>query len=281
MPAYPLPPVVLTFAAADPSGGAGLQADLLTLSSMGCHALSVVTALTVQDTAGVDAIAPVDAEWVADQARLLLEDMTVQSFKVGYAATVENIAAIAEIVSDYPDVPLILDPVLLSARAEESAVDDLVAALRDLLVPQATVVTCSAADLRRLMQEDPDEPEEGSIDDCAARLAQLGAEFVLVTGTHQNTPEIVNTLYGAQGIVRQDKWERLPGRFHGAGCTLSAAIAATLANGLELAEAIRDAQEYTWQTLAAGFRPGMGRVLPDRFFWAREGDDEPAAAPDA
>jgi hydroxymethylpyrimidine/phosphomethylpyrimidine kinase len=280
MPAYPLPPVVLTFAAADPSGGGGLQADLLTLSSMGCHALSVVTALTVQDTAEVDAVAPVDAEWVADQARLLLEDMTVQAFKVGYAATVENIAAIAEIVSDYPDIPLILDPVLLSARADESNVDELVAALRDLLVPQATVVTTSAADLRRLVQEDADEPEEGTIDDCAARLVQLGAEFVLVTGTHQNTPEVINTLYGAEGVVHQDKWERLPGRFHGAGCTLSAAIAAALANGVEFAEAIRDAQEYTWQTLAAGFRPGMGRVLPDRFFWAREGDDEPAP-PDA
>ena len=272
MPAYPPPPVVLTFAAADPSG---LQADLLTLSSMGVHALSVVTAITVQDTAGVDAVSPVDAEWVADQARLLLEDMTVQAFKVGYGGSIENIAAIAEIVSDYPDVPLILDPVMLSPRSEESGGEDLVAALRDLLVPQSTVVTPSGLEVRRLAQEDADEPDDASAEECAARLIQLGAEYVLVTGTHENTPQVVNTLYGAQGVVRQDKWDRLPGRFHGAGCTLASAIAAALANGLDLAEAVHDAQEYTWQTLAAGFRPGMGRLLPDRFFWAREADEEP------
>lgn len=280
MPAF-APPIVLTFAAADPSGGAGLQADLLTLSSMGCHALSVITALSVQDTAGVDAVLPVDAEWVADQARMLLEDMTVQAFKVGYVGSIENIAAIAEIVSDYPDVPLILDPVLLAGRSDEAATDDLVAALRDLLVPQSTIVTPSGIEARRLAQEDADEPDERTAEQAAARLIELGAEFVLVTGTHDNTPKVVNTLYGAGGVVRRDAWERLPGRFHGAGCTLAAAIAATLANGLDLPEAVHDAQEYTWQTLAAGFRPGMGRLLPDRFFWAREADEEPPAAPAA
>jgi len=280
MSAYPSPPVVLTFAAADPSGGAGLQADLLTLSSMGCHALSVVTAITVQDTAGVEAALAMEAEWVADQARMLLEDMTVQAFKVGYCGSIENIAAIAEIVSDYPDVPLILDPVLL-AGGDDIPVDELVAGLRDLLVPQSTIVTPSGIEVRRLAQEDADEPEDGSTEECAAKLIQLGAEYVLVTGTHVNTPQVVNTLYGAQGVVREDKWDRLPGQFHGAGCTLASAIAAALANGLDLAEAVRDAQEYTWQTLAAGFRPGMGRLLPDRFFWAREGDEEPPAPAEA
>jgi hydroxymethylpyrimidine/phosphomethylpyrimidine kinase len=279
MPAFP-PPIVLTFAAADPSGGAGLQADLLTLSSMGCHVLSVVTAITVQDTAGVDGVMAIDAEWVADQARLLLEDMTVQAFKVGYAGSVENVAAIAEIVSDYPDVPLILDPVLLATRSDASPDDDLAAALRDLLVPQATVVTPNGVEVRRLAQEDADELEDASAEDCAGRLIQMGAEFVLLTGTHANTPKVINILYGADGIIRQDAWERLPGRYHGAGCTLASAIAATLANGLDLAEAVHDAQEYTWQTLAAGFRPGMGRVLPDRFFWARESDEDPPAPAD-
>ena len=105
------PPVVLTFAPSDPSGGGGLQADLLTLASMGCHPLSVVTALTVQDTTGVEGVLPMEAEWVADQARCLLEDMPVDAFKIGALASVENIAAVAEILSDYPDVPLILDPV--------------------------------------------------------------------------------------------------------------------------------------------------------------------------
>src|SRR6267142_2690924 len=108
---------------------------------------------------------------------------------------------------------------------------------------------------------------------AAEKLLGLGCEYVLITGTHENTPQVVNTLYGPEGVVRSDSWERLPGSYHGSGCTLAAAIAATLANGLELPEAVREAQEYTWQTLNAGFRPGMGQYIPDRFFWAREMDE--------
>ena len=121
------PPIVLTFAASDPSGGAGMQADILTLASMGCHPLSVITAITVQDTLGVEGVQAIDADWVADQARCLLEDMPVDAFKIGVLGSVENIAAIAEIVSDYPDVPLILDPVLASGRGDELASDEMTA----------------------------------------------------------------------------------------------------------------------------------------------------------
>ncbi len=111
--------------------------------------------------------------------------------------------------------------------------------------------------------------------ECARRLIVAGSEFVLITGTHENTEQVTNTLYGSHGMVRSDKWERLPGSYHGSGCTLASAIAATLANGLDVPEAVREAQEYTWQALNAGFRPGMGQHIPDRFFWAREtGDDE-------
>src|SRR5512145_1409483 len=134
------PPVVLTFAASDPSGGAGLQADLLTLASMGCHPLSVVTALTVQDTLGVEGVLAIDADWVTDQARCLLEDMPVDAIKIGVLGSVENITAIAEIVSDYPDVPLVLDPVLASGRGDELASENVIAAMRELLLPQTTVL---------------------------------------------------------------------------------------------------------------------------------------------
>src|SRR5262245_61223033 len=122
-PAFP--PIVLAFAASDPSGGAGLQADLLTLASMGCHPLSVVTALTVQDTAGVEGVLAIDADWVADQARCLLEDMPIDAIKIGVLGSVENIAAIAEIAADYPDVPLVFDPVLASGRGDELASDEM------------------------------------------------------------------------------------------------------------------------------------------------------------
>src|SRR5690606_22266684 len=135
-----LPPIVLTFAASDPSGGAGIQADLLTLSSMGCHALSVLTAITVQDTAGVEDVQAIDSDWVSDQARLILEDMAVSAFKIGMLGSVENIATIAEILSDYPDIPVVLDPVLASGRGDELANEDLIEAMCELLIPHATIV---------------------------------------------------------------------------------------------------------------------------------------------
>ncbi|MFO1281224.1 MAG: hydroxymethylpyrimidine/phosphomethylpyrimidine kinase [Burkholderiales bacterium] len=263
------PPVVLVFAASDPSGGAGLQADLLTLASTGCHPLSVVTAVTVQDTSGVEAVQAIEAEWVADQARALLEDMPVDAFKLGALGSVENIAAIAEILSDYPDVPLILDPVVKPMRGAEHSADAMVQALRDLLLPQTTIATPNGHELKLLAGQDDDEPELSPAD-CAARLIEAGCEFVLATGTHDGVREIVNTLYGKAGVVRTDAWARLQGPFHGAGCTLASAIAAMLANGLELTDAVREAQDYTWNALRKAYRPGMGRFLPDRLFWARE-----------
>jgi hydroxymethylpyrimidine/phosphomethylpyrimidine kinase len=275
MPSSSLPPIVLVFAASDPTGGAGIQADLLTLSSMGCHALSVLTAITVQDTAGVEDVQAIDSDWVVDQARLVLEDMPVAAFKIGLVGSVENIAAIAEVVSDYPDIPLILDPVLASGRGDELATEDMVLAMRELLLPQTTILTPNSVEARRLAQEDVDDEEEPDLARCARKLLDLGSEFVLITGTHENTPKVINTLYGPDGVVRSDSWERLAGTYHGSGCTLASAIAATLANGLELPDAVREAQEYTWQTLNAAFRPGMGQHIPDRFFWAREMDDRP------
>jgi len=265
-----LPPIVLVFAATDPSGGAGLQADVMTLSSMGCHPLSVVTAVTIQDTMGVDDVLPIDAEWVSDQARCVLEDMPVAAFKIGLLGSLEQVAAIAEVVSDYPEVPLVLDPVLASGRGDELVTEEMVGALRELLVPQTTILTPNSLEARRLAAEEGEEAENLELAECARRIVKSGCEYVLVTGTHENTAQVVNTLFGQNGEVRSDSWQRLPGVYHGSGCTLASAIAATIANGLEVSDAVKDAQEYTWQTLKAGFRPGMGQHIPDRLFWARE-----------
>jgi len=265
-------PAVLTFAASDPTSGAGLQADLLALASMGCYPLSIVTAITVQDTAGVEAFFPLDPDWVADQARCILEDMPVAAFKMGMLGSTEIVAMVAEIVSDYPDVPLVLDPVLSSGRGDEFAGDDMVSAIRDLLVPQSTVVTPNIPELRRLAGDD----EDANLAECAQRLLDTGCEYVLVTGTHDSTPEVINTLYHRGGVLRTDKWPRLPGSYHGSGCTLAAALAANLARGLDIGDAVYEAQDYTWQALAHAFRPGMGQHLPDRLFWARasNGDND-------
>lgn len=269
-------PIVLVFAATDPSGGAGIQADILTLSSMGCHPLSVITAVTIQDTMGVEDVLPIDAEWVADQARCVLEDVPVAVFKVGLLGSVEAIAAIAEVVSDYPDIPLVLDPVLASGRGDELASEDMISAMRELLIPQTTLITPNSLEARRLAQDDSNENDDPDLNECARRLLNLGCEFVLVTGTHENTVQVVNTLHDQQGVVRTDSWQRLPGIFHGSGCTLASAVAATIANGLGVPEAVRDAQEYTWQTLKFAYRTGMGQLIPDRLFWAREEEPEDA-----
>jgi hydroxymethylpyrimidine/phosphomethylpyrimidine kinase len=268
-------PCVLTFAAMDPTGGAGIIADALACASIGCHPLAVVTAVTIQDTAGVEDYFPMDAEWIADQARCVLEDMPVAVFKIGMLGSVEAVAAVAEVVSDYPDTPLVLDPVLSSGRGDALSSEDMVAAIRTMLLPQTTIVTPNSLEARILAFDEAMDADDPDLAECARRLLEMGCEYVLITGTHENTPEVVNTLYGPLGSVQSLSWPRLPGSYHGSGCTLAAAIAATLAQGLEVAEAAREAQEYTMETLKAAFRPGMGQHIPDRLCWAR--DDRPDA----
>ena len=265
----------MTFAATDPSSGAGLQADILTLASIGCHPLSVVTALTVQDTLGVDNVMVFDADWVNEQARTILEDMQVSAFKLGMLGSVENIAVIAEIMADYPNTPLLIDPILSSGRGDELANDEMQAAMMDLLFPQATLITPNSLEARRLaFSDESEEIENTSVDESAQRLIDMGCEYVLITGTHERTQDVVNTLYGENGLIRAYTWERLPGSYHGSGCTLTSAIAACIAHGLTMEEAVAEAQEYTWQTLKNAFRPGMGQNIPDRMFWARDEEDD-------
>ncbi|MDR4518021.1 MAG: hydroxymethylpyrimidine/phosphomethylpyrimidine kinase [Nitrosomonas sp.] len=265
------PPNVLSFAANDPSGGAGIQADLLTIASMGCHPLSVITAITVQDTAGVEDILPLDSEWVENQARTLLEDMPIHAFKLGLLGSVEIIAAIAEIVSDYPEIPLIMDPVLASGRGDELATEDMIDAMRNLLLPQVTLLTPNSLEARRLALFDDDSedcPDNPSLDECAYRLLDMGCEYVLITGTHENTTLVTNALYSTEGQIRSDEWKRLPHSYHGSGCTLASAIAASMANGQTVKDSVYSGQVYTWRTLDSSFRPGMGQHIPNRLFWA-------------
>lgn len=273
------PPLVLVFAASDPSSGAGIQADLLTLASLGCHPLTAITALTVQDTVGVDSMHAIDADLLERQARTLLEDMPVSAFKIGLLGSTENVVRVAEIVSDYPDIPLVFDPVLASGRGDALSDDEMVSAMRELLLPQTTVLTPNTPEARRLAENDEDE-DEPPAELCARRLIELGCQYVLITGTHENTPQVVNSLFGEGGTLRRDRWERLPGSYHGSGCTLASALAACLANGGSIEEAARDAQEYTWHTLANGFRAGMGQFIPDRLFWARQEAAEKAGESD-
>lgn len=273
-------PLILTFGAADPIGAIGIQADLASFAAMGCHGLSVITSILISDTARIEDIQVIDADWVADQARVVLEDMPVAAFKVGAVGSIENVSVIAEIVSDYPDIPLILDPFLTAMPDQGPDSEDMLVAIRELLIPQTTLFLTSAVELSRLA-ETWREPSTGStlaID--AMRVIDMGCEYLFVTGTPGQAHEVTNTLFDESGMVRNDTWQRLPGSFSGAGSTLSATIAAMLANGVDVPEAVFEAQEFTHATLANAHRLGMGKLTPDRYFWARESRAESDSTPD-
>src|SRR6266404_7882060 len=253
------PPLVLTFAATDPTSGAGLQADLLTLAALGCHPLSVVTALTAQDTSGVARVLAMEPGWITEQATRVLDDMAVAAFKAGVLGSAANVRAVSEIVAAHADVPFVVDPVLASGRGDRLADEDAIEALRESILPRTTVLTPNSIEARRLAGE-------RDLAACARALADHGCEYVLITGTHEAGSEVVNTLFDEGGMVREDRWPRLPHDYHGSGCTLASAIAAYLARGLEPAQAVGEAQRFTWHTLAAAFAAGGGQLLPNRFY---------------
>jgi hydroxymethylpyrimidine/phosphomethylpyrimidine kinase len=268
------PPLILTFGATDPVGAFGIQADLASFAAMGCHGLSVVTSILISDTARIEDMQVVDADWVADQARVVLEDMPVAAFKVGAVGSIENVSVIAEIVSDYPDVPLILDPYLTAMPDQGSDSEDMLIAIRELLIPQTTVFLTSAVELSRLAETWREASTEDTMAVDAMRIIDMGCEYLFVTGTPGDVHDVTNALFDESGMVRQDTWQRLPGSFSGAGSTLSATIAAMLANGVDVPEAVFEAQEFTHAALVNAHRLGMGKITPDRYFWAREPDDD-------
>jgi hydroxymethylpyrimidine/phosphomethylpyrimidine kinase len=263
-------PVVMTLSGNDPTGGAGIQADIEALASMGCHAAPVITALTIQDTSNVYRFDPIDPSVIIEQARAVLEDIPVATFKIGMIGSVENVECIHSILIDYPDIPVVLDPVLTAGGGGSLADPDVVDAIISMLIPQTTVLTPNSKEARIFAAQ------ADSLDACAQELLDMGCEFVLITGTHENTPTVENRLYAEHRRLETFIWERLPGSYHGSGCTLASTIAGLLAQGLEPFTAILEAQEYTWETLKNGYRIGMGQHLPNRLFWARneDGDNE-------
>jgi hydroxymethylpyrimidine/phosphomethylpyrimidine kinase len=252
----------------DPVGALGIQADLAAFAAHGCHALSVATGILVADSARVEDMQEIDTDWVVDQARVLLEDMPVAGFKVGALASVEQASAIAEIVSDYPDAPLILDP-FLSALPDSGLLDeDMVSAIRQILVPQATLLMLSQVELARMAETWREPTTDETIDEDVAELTGSGCEYVLVTGTRGSSGAPSNTLFDAEGVLAHIEWQHLPGSFVGAGSTLSAALTALMAREVEAEEALRLAQEYTTGALQHAQRFGMGKLVPNKFFRA-------------
>jgi hydroxymethylpyrimidine/phosphomethylpyrimidine kinase len=266
------PACVMTFNANDPSGAGGLTADIAAITSAGAHALAVVTGAYVRDTTEIFDHFAFDEEAVGDQARSALEDMPVTAIKVGFVGSPENISTIAEIASDYADVPLIAYMPSLSWW-DESEIDSYLDAFRELMLPQTTVLVGNHSSLWRWLLPDWPGERNPSARDIAKAAADLGVPYTLVTGIPLPEQFIENVLATPQAVLYSEKFERFEAVFSGAGETLSAALCALLANGHDLQAATAEALTYLDHSLEAGFHPGMGHIVPDRLFWAQSDDE--------
>ena len=264
---------VLVFNASDPSGSSGISADVLAIASVGAHALPVLTGAYARDSAQIFDFFPLDEEAVGDQARAVLEDIPPQVIKVGFAGSAENISIIAELTADYDGVPVVAYMPNLSWWEDEQ-IDQYLDAFRELLLPQTSILVGHHSTLRRWLLPDWSSEKNPGPRDIAKAAAELGVPYTLVTGITANDQHIDNVLATPETVVGHEKFERIEAVFSGAGETLSAALAALIATGLDLSVAASEALHYLDRCLDEGFRPGMGHVIPDRLFWALPESDE-------
>ena len=278
------PACVMSFNASDPSGAGGLAGDIATISAMGAHALPIVTSIVMRDTADIFDHHDIDDEIVVEQARTILEDVTISGWKVGFLGNAENISAVAEVLSDYADIPLVAYMPGLS-WLEEDQQQPYLDAFRELILPATEVLVGSHKTLQDFLLPDWDSERPPSARELAVAAGEHGTRYVLVTGVmlaSKGTEQYIdNVLASPQGALTGEKFERFDAGFVGAGDTLAAALAALLAAGSELQAAVGEALSFLDQSLDAGFRPGMGSIVPDRFFWAlppaEDGEAEPGA----
>ena len=253
-------PVVLSFSGHDPSGGAGIQADIETLISHQCHACSVITALTEQDSSNVKKLIPQQAQDVIDQANTILNDFEVKAIKIGLIGHHETASAIHSILIQHPHIPVILDPVLAAGGGTSVSNQQLINCIVEQLLPCTTILTPNSEEARTLSQQE-------DLPLCGQTLIDKGCDYVLITGTHEQSTSVNNQLFQSNDKTETFSWDRLAEEYHGSGCTLASAIAALIAQGLDPFTAISEAQDYTWNALAAAYHPGKGQHLPNRLFW--------------
>ena len=276
-------PCVLSFNASDPTGACGSSSDALVIGSIGAHALPVVTGVYVRDTRETLGHTVIDDTTVAEQAHAVAEDIPILTIKVGFLGSAEVVAAVAAFASDYASVPLIAYMPDLSWWSEQE-IDDYLDAFRELLLPQTAVLVGNNATLRHWLLPESTTDRHARAADLARAAAEYGVSYVVVTGVPMAGDQLGNVLASPQAELHSQSFERIDAGFLGAGDILSAALAALLATGSDLTEAVGEALLYLDQALDHGFRPGMGRAVADRLFWASaEADDDgadDAASPD-
>lgn len=257
-PEVPSRPVIVCLSGNDPSGGAGLSADITAVQAQGCHACPIPTAITVQDTSDVRAIHALDPDLIERQLRLMLADTHVAAIKIGICGSAENARRIAALLAEVPGIPVITDPVVRASGGFELSRQGLLEAMREQLLPASTVLIPNQSELMALA------PAAKDPHDAAESLIASGCEWVLVTAGDAGEDPVTNLLLGADGTRLVSSWPRLDAQFHGSGCTLAASLAAQIGLGLEIPAAVDAAQAYTWNALEQAFRVGAGRLIPAR-----------------
>jgi hydroxymethylpyrimidine/phosphomethylpyrimidine kinase len=244
-------PAALTIAGSDSSGGAGIQADLKTFTAFGVYGASVLTALTAQNTRGVQAVHAVPPDFVTAQIRSVVDDLAVKAIKIGMLATSEIIAAVAAELAKSPDIPLVLDPVMVATSGDPLIADAAVDTLKSVLIPRATLITPNLLEAARLLGSTIANDEVAATRQLDA-LAKFGAEAVLLKGGHGTGAEAIDLLWLGGRVTRLVSPRLATRHTHGTGCTLSAAIAALLASGHDLAVAVTRAKTFVHRAIAAG-----------------------------
>lgn len=267
------PACVLVFNANDPSGAGGLAGDISAIASVGAHALPVVTGAYVRDTAEIVDHHAMGEDAVREQARTILEDVSAQVIKIGFCGSAENLSAIAEITSDYADVPVIAYMPDLSWWSEVQ-IDLYLDAFRELVLPQTTVLAGNHSTLWRWLLPDWSSDKNPTPRDIARAANEMGVPYTLVTGIIAPEQQIENVLASPQAVLYSECFEHFEATFAGAGDTLSAALAALLASGNDLADSVKESLGYLDRCLEGGFRPGMGHIVPDRLFWAQPDEED-------
>lgn len=252
-------PVILVMAGHDPSGGAGIQADIEAIVRNGCHAASIITALTIQNTSVFIKSIPVNPDDFQKQIDILLADLQINACKIGLIADPGILLVIEKKLTSLQNIPVVIDPVISAGGGERMQTEDICVSLFEKLTPFSTVITPNSIEARQLSGMN-------NLDDAAAEFLKHGCSAVLITGTHEQTEKVINTLYLNNEAPLHYEWDRLPGKYHGSGCTLASTIAAQLALGKDIKQAVYIAQEYTWHTLKQGILLGKTQIHPNRFY---------------
>jgi hydroxymethylpyrimidine/phosphomethylpyrimidine kinase len=251
-------PNVLSIAGSDPSGGAGIQADLKTFSALGCYGMAAITALTAQNTQGVTGVHVPDSAFIAQQIDTIFADVRVDAVKIGMLGSPEIVGAVADALSRHKPQYIVLDPVLVATSGHSLGAPGVVEAMRDKLFPLATLITPNLPEAARLAEADVPADEAG-LERLARVLAGQGARAVLVKGGHLSGKSAEDVLF-ASGHVSRFSAPRVDTKnTHGTGCTLSSAIAAHLAKGMALEQAVQASKDYLTQALRAANALDVGR----------------------